>query len=189
VLRGERTRTAIVDALLDLLNDGVVDPTSQLIADRAGVSVRSVFQHFEDMESLYADMARAQGDRTRELFETLVDSGSLVERIDQLGVQRSLLFEHIAPVRNSLGTRVRTSPALRRRLDETGALLRAQVERQFAEEFGHLEQPAATGRRSVIETLDLLWSFESWERLRSEQELSVDEAAATLRAATLRLLR
>ena len=64
VLRGARTRSGIVQALLDLLNDGVLAPTAAQIADRAGVSVRSVFQHFADMEALYGDLAAEQRERS-----------------------------------------------------------------------------------------------------------------------------
>ena len=52
--RGLRTRDAIVSALLELIAEGDIAPTAQRIADRARVSVRSVYQHFVDVEGLYA---------------------------------------------------------------------------------------------------------------------------------------
>ena len=60
VQRGERNRAAIVDALLSLLEDGVLRPSARQVAERAGVSLRAVFQHFDDMESLYAEWVRRQ---------------------------------------------------------------------------------------------------------------------------------
>ena len=54
VQRGERNRTAIVDALLALLEAGNAKPSARAIAEHAGCSVRTVFQHFDDMEVLYA---------------------------------------------------------------------------------------------------------------------------------------
>ena len=186
VQRGERTRVAIVSALLDLLDHGVVEPPSQQIADRAGVSVRSIFQHFDDIESLYGALARAQAERTRALFEALDTDGDLATRIDQLGAHRSTLFENIAPVRHALGARARSSPAVRQRLDEASLRLRTQVERQFATEF---VASAEDDRRPLIEALDLLWSFDSWDRLRTAQRLTVEESEATLRTATVHLLR
>ena len=56
--RGIRTRDAIVSALIDLIAGGDIAPTAQRIADRAGVSVRSVYQHFTDVEGLYADASQ-----------------------------------------------------------------------------------------------------------------------------------
>ena len=47
-VRAERTRQALVDSLLNLLDEGQLTPTAAEIAARAGVSERSVFQHFPD---------------------------------------------------------------------------------------------------------------------------------------------
>src|SRR5438132_352803 len=57
--RALRTREAIVDASIALVDEGDLRPTAPRIAERAKVSVRSVFQHFDDLEGLYA----AVGDR------------------------------------------------------------------------------------------------------------------------------
>src|SRR6185295_16787979 len=51
-LRSERTRQAIVEAYLALLRDDPRIPTSTQIAERAGYSVRSVFERFPDLLSL-----------------------------------------------------------------------------------------------------------------------------------------
>ena len=53
-LRSLRTREAIVDATIGLLEDGDLRPTAPRVAERASVSVRSVFQHFDDLETLHA---------------------------------------------------------------------------------------------------------------------------------------
>jgi TetR/AcrR family transcriptional regulator of autoinduction and epiphytic fitness len=52
VLRGERNREAIVEALLELYQEGDPQPPARAIAERAGVSLRTVFQHFNDMDTL-----------------------------------------------------------------------------------------------------------------------------------------
>ena len=54
--RGLRTRGEIIAALLDLVREGDISPTMQAIADRAGVSVRSIYQHFTDTEGLYREV-------------------------------------------------------------------------------------------------------------------------------------
>ena len=185
VRRGERTRDAIVHALLDLLNDGVVEPTSQQIAAAAGVSVRSIFQHFDDLEALYGDLARAQDERTRPWFEQLDDGGELTTRIAALARQRRELFERISPVRHAIGSRARTSDALAARLADVDAQLRAQLERQFAPE---LAERRGAARARLLDVVDLLWSFDSWDRWRTAQHLGAETAARTLAAATADLL-
>src|SRR3954471_17905287 len=61
-LRGERTRRAIVDAHLALLEEGDLKPTAERIAERAGVSLRALWTNFKDMEGLFA----AAGERLME---------------------------------------------------------------------------------------------------------------------------
>ena len=63
-LRSERTRVAIIEAYLELLRHDPRMPTAAQIADRAGFSVRSIFERFSDLNALTlatADYAIAQG--------------------------------------------------------------------------------------------------------------------------------
>ncbi|MHB1090468.1 MAG: TetR/AcrR family transcriptional regulator, partial [Ilumatobacteraceae bacterium] len=55
-MRSQRTRTAISDAMLQLLEEGHDEPRAQQVAQRADVSVRTLFHHFEDMEGLYIEI-------------------------------------------------------------------------------------------------------------------------------------
>ena len=174
-----------MQALLDLLNDGVATPTAAQIADRAGISVRSVFQHFTDMEALYADLAAEQRERVAPLLAGLVRPDVLAARIAAIVAQRSELFETITPVRHAIGTRASESVALQERLKELSAALRDQVADQFSDELGALP---ARGRRSMLDALDLLTSFEAWDRLRTVQMLERDDAERTLSAALSALL-
>lgn len=185
VRRGERTRASIVGALLDLITSGELQPTSQRIADTAGVSVRSIFQHFADLEELYGALAQAQAERTAELFGALVTEGDFDTRLDDLVAHRCRLYESIAAVRHAIGDRARHSPALARRLEYVDQQLRSQLERHFDEELRDTD-PVARSRS--LDTLDLLWSFEAWDRLRNAQGLGVDEASEVLAAATRQVL-
>jgi AcrR family transcriptional regulator len=175
-----------VQALLDLLNDGATNPTAATIAERAGVSVRSVFQHFDDLESLYADLAAEQRDRVEPLLQALQRPDALDERIDAFVRHRRELFETITPVRHAIGSRAEASAALADRIEELARTLRAQVARQFDDELALLGRAE---RASLLETLDLLGSFEAWDRMRVHQSLTPDAAAAALTAALRRLLR
>ena len=56
LLRTERSRQLIIEALHELINEGILVPTAQNVADRAGVGIRTVFRHFADMETLFATM-------------------------------------------------------------------------------------------------------------------------------------
>ena len=53
-LRSDRSRQVIVEAMLQLIDQGNLVPTAQQVADHAKVGIRSVFRHFEDMEAIFA---------------------------------------------------------------------------------------------------------------------------------------
>src|SRR5262249_58385643 len=80
--RGARARVAIVEALLALIERGDLRPSAARIAERAGVSLRSVFQHFNDVESLFAAAAERQAERLASLAGSVDDKGPLTRRVD-----------------------------------------------------------------------------------------------------------
>src|SRR3954451_20592268 len=101
-LRAERTRTSLATAYLDLLTEGDLRPTAERIAERAGVSARSVFKHFPDRESLFAAASEIQEGRIRELMADLPEASAALEERTYLFVdQRALFQEFVPPVRRS----------------------------------------------------------------------------------------
>ena len=58
IVRGLRTRQSLIQATLDLIQAGDVEPTSAAIATIAGVSSRALFQHFTNLADLYAARKR-----------------------------------------------------------------------------------------------------------------------------------
>ena len=60
-LRSERSRQAIIDAALELMGEGVLVPTAQMISERAGVGIRSFFRHYADMGTLFLEIDQSIG--------------------------------------------------------------------------------------------------------------------------------
>lgn len=175
--RGERNRDAVVDAILDLIIEGNSKPGAAEIAERAGVSMRSVFRHFDDLESLYAAALDRHVDRLRPLFVPPPATGSLASRIDAVVAQRARLYEAMTPVRR-VGMRLRDrSEALRQGLETGRRTLRDQLAELFAAELTPLD---AKTRRELLDALEAAGSWESWDQLRSAQGRSVARASAAL---------
>lgn len=65
---------AVVDALIDLIDEGALRPAARLVAERAGVSLRSVYVHFDDLDDLFSEVGRRQARRLRALTRP-VDPG------------------------------------------------------------------------------------------------------------------
>ena len=177
--RGERSREAIVAALFELVGEGVLQPTAQQVAERAGVGIRSVFRHFDDMDRLFATMdERLSADAWPILREQA--TGSLRERTRALVRRRARLFERIGPYKRSANVQRWRSNFLRTRHAGLVRELRSDLLRSLPE----LEEAPA----ETLDAIDLLASFEAWDRLRSDQRLSRERAEATLERALLVLL-
>lgn len=172
VQRGERSREAIVDALLELIGEGAVHPTVQQVAERAGVGLRSVFRHFSDSERLYVEMdARLSAEAIPLLLEDPPE-GPLRRRATTLVERRAALFERIAPYKRAGMVQRSRSPFLHARHRTFVRALRKQLLRWLPE----LERAP----REVVESIDLATAFEAWDRLRTDQRLSRDRAHAAM---------
>src|SRR5438477_12334446 len=91
-LRSDRSRAAVVEALLTLYEEGVAQPGAAEIARRAGVSERSVFRHFEDLDSLAEATIDRELERVGDLFRAPAVDGALEERVRALVEQRLALY-------------------------------------------------------------------------------------------------
>src|SRR5260370_25161184 len=133
--RAERTRDAVVDALLALIHEGELRPTAARIAERAGVSLRSVFQHFDDMEALLASAGARHIDRIGELARPLPYDSPLERRVRALVDQRSRIFEFTTPVRRSSMLQEPFSAALQAARDRMLAFALDEAQQLFAPEL------------------------------------------------------
>jgi AcrR family transcriptional regulator len=182
--RARRTREAIVDATLALLDAGNLRPSADEIAERAGVSPRSIFQHFGDRETLQRAVGARQTERVVQIVEHLPDTGPLDARLDAFVDQRARVLEFITPVRRSALLNEPFSTGSRNAMQAFRAFKRAEAERVFGPEL------AAGPKRERVElqrALGAACDWNTWEALRSHQGLSVDEASAVMRR-TLRAL-
>lgn len=171
--RSAATRAKVVEAMLALLEAGEPQPTAPRIAAHAGVSLRSVFQHFDDLEALFAAAADRQTERLEALLQPLPATGSVAARIAALAAQRARAYEAIAPVRQAALLQEPFSAEISRRLSGLRAVLRADVARLFATELRRLP---AGARREVAAALAAATSFSTWTTLRRHQQLSVATA-------------
>ncbi|HZR85099.1 MAG TPA: TetR/AcrR family transcriptional regulator [Candidatus Binatia bacterium] len=175
--RSERSRRAVVDAMLDLIESGDERPTAARIAERAGVSLRSVFQHFENLEVLLATAADRQFARLRPLLKPIDLDGTRADRLRIFAARRARLLESLAPVRRAALREEARSPVIAHRLRRFRELGRLEVERVFARELAALGE---VDRRDAVSSLAAAASFSTWDELRRHQELSPARARRVL---------
>jgi AcrR family transcriptional regulator len=173
-LRTERTRRAIIEAYLQLLNRSSAIPTASQIAEQAGCSVRSIFERFSSLDALSiatADHAIAQAQA--ESVARNVD-GDRATRIRSHVETRALACEKWLPLWRVLVNL--DKPDLKQRV----AMVRhANIERMKLMYEPELSQLPTSKRDDLLIALATLVSFESWDQLRNCYNLSAD-ASQTL---------
>lgn len=167
VVRGERTKRAVAEALVALLEEGVHDPTARAVAARAGVSPRLVFHHFADMEQVLRAAVTVQAERHWSALSMIDPALPRSERIRLVVRQRAALFEAVGPVRRAAMRAEHTSAVVSEELHHSRRGLRRQLAHTFDPEL----QRAGTRRSRLLDALELCAGFETWEQLRRTMEL------------------
>ena len=178
--RSVKTKARIAAAFVALVDEGSLAPTSQEVAERAGVGHRTVFRHFQDMESLYSSIL----DEIRKIGEPMLAAvqadGPLSGRIRQVVAQRAELHHRIRRFRRALVPRYWTSPTLKELSRRNQQTMRSMWLAALPE--------AAELTAPEIEALDMLLSFETWARLTEVQGLSAKQARVVMERVVCRML-
>ena len=170
--RSARSRAAIIEANFELIQEGMLAPTAQQIAERAGVGIRSFFRHFEDMESL----ASASDDHIRSTYEALWAggdrSGSLDDRIQRAIERHSDAYEQVAHLILSTRSQLWRSEVLRGNYARNQHKLALDLDHWMPE----ITQLPSAQRKAVYATA----SFDMWHRLRSVQAMDSESAVSVV---------
>lgn len=162
-LRRERNRAAIVAALLELCNEGIFDASAALIAERAGLSARSLFRHFDDIDDLYRTVCQEQFDRVSAMAQIHnFGNGTTREKIENLVDQRLRIFaasRNIGRVARAYQYRI---PAIAKMLAQGRDAGIDAALRHLQPEFDALD---ATQRITAVNCIDVFCSFEAFDRL------------------------
>jgi TetR/AcrR family transcriptional regulator, regulator of autoinduction and epiphytic fitness len=184
-VRAERTRRALVDALLALVDEGDLRPTAERIAERAGVSERSLFQHFPDREQLFEAVASQQYERVMPTLQPVDASLPLPDRIDAFVEQRGRLYELSKGVRRAASLLEPDSGAVAGWLATARKAGAADVERVFRGELERAPEEEAPAMRAALVSAS---AWTAWESYRFHQGLGVARARAAMRATISALL-
>ena len=184
--RREQNRGAVLDALAQLYREGVYEPSAAQIAERAGLSSRSLFRYFDDVDDLNRATIDQQLARARPLLA--VDArpdDPVATKVERLVDARLRLYEAIAPAARAARVCAWRHPVLAAQITSSRSYLRHQVERLFAPELAAMGAERAA---AAVAAAEVLCSFESSELLRVDQRLSRARAAAALEQALLPML-
>ncbi|MEN9746910.1 MAG: hypothetical protein RL729_1382 [Actinomycetota bacterium] len=177
-LRRERNRQDIVDALLGLIENGETEISAALIASKAGLSERSIFRYFDDVNDLYRSVCDLAF--SKEIEYALIDDagvGSLDTKIENFVNQRVRIYtmnEKIAPAARSFAFK---NPIIKNQLVVGRKLLRTQIIKHFAEELSVFDKQQ---QQVAVAIIDSLTTFEYYDMMRSDQKMSVQAIKSVL---------
>jgi AcrR family transcriptional regulator len=170
--RSQASRDRIVAAMLALVEGGALTPSAEDVASRAEVGLRSVFRHFRDMESLYGEMVSqlAQGYMASLMpFST----SDWREQLAELLERRVEVFERLLPFKRAADAHRHESVTIQATHAASLQMLRQRLQ--------GLLPKAMTADPLMFETLDMLLSLETWQRLRMEQKLPIETSRAIVK--------
>lgn len=184
--RAQRTREAVTTALLDLISEGGPKPSATRIAERARVSIRSIYVHFSSLEDLYRAAAEQTTTKILALLAPIDPAQPLDTRIDLLCGQRARINEQLGPILRAADFREGASSELAKVRNFGRQASRDQLRRVFASELAALDPEAGRRRVGIIDTLI---SEPAWRALRSATHaLDPDEARVAIAEAVRALL-
>ena len=170
----------MVAALLDLIRDGEMTPSADVVAARAGLSARSVFRYFDDIDDLCRVAITHQLAAVRPVLHAEIGAaGPLDDRIGALVDQRVELFEAVGSVGTFARLRAPFQPLVAEQLDTARRLLRDRLRATLGPELDALDPDTAD---SIVAAADVLCSFESFRLLREGHGRSPEDATAVMAA-------
>ena len=176
--RSQDSRQRIVAAMIELVGEGRITPSAEEVAARASVGLRTVFRHFNDMESLYAEMTATLAEQYEMWlipFESVDWQGQLREVVER----RTATYERLLPFKRAGDAHRHMSPAIQAEHVRVREVMRRRL-RSFL--------PGAIADDILrFETIDMLLSFEAWQRLRDEQALDPHLARQIIMGEVMRL--
>jgi AcrR family transcriptional regulator len=192
VARRSRNREAVLDAVIELFLEDQMLPSAADVAERSGVSLRSVYRYFDDIEELVrAAIGRHVNRHEGDFVIDGLGTGDLDDRIEKLVSVRLGLYETLAPAVRAAIAREHTippghtAPLLGPQLTRRRQALTEQTAAMFAPELARLPTAEADDRLAAIDTLT---QFDGMEFLCRHRGLGMDAAHRVLVSALRHML-
>lgn len=187
VQRRLRNEAVVLDAVVTLFERGSYRPRPEEVAERAGISPRSVYRYFDDPEAMYRAAMARRAERVDHLFDLAPPEpgAPLAERVDRFVAARLRLHDEIAAVARAARLAAPTVPAVAERIATMSERLRGQIAVQFAAELAD-QSPAE--RRATVAAIDALTQLEGLDHYLVHRDLRPGPTATLLAAAVAALL-
>ena len=173
-VRRAQNREAVLDALLSLFEEGAYAPSTNEVAERAGISPRSLFRYFDDVDDLHRAVVERELAAVGHLLELPISPDApTADKVRALVEARLQLHEISAPAARAARLAAHRSPVVAAQIRDARSLLHDQIGALFARELGGK-------RRVVLPAVDALLSFETHDLMRVAHGMSRQQTVDTL---------
>ena len=170
--RSRSSRQRIVDAMMSLIASGEMTPSAARVAEEAGVGLRTVFRHFDDMDAIYAEITATVSQQVLPIAMAPFPDGAWQDNVRELTHRRARAFEIMLPFRLAAETRRYSSPLLLGQYAQVLHVERELVLRQLPD--------AVKSHRITAESICTCLSFQNWRTLRHDQQLTAEDAGSII---------
>lgn len=157
------SKERVVAAAIELLAEGNMSPTAHDIAKRANLGRRTVFRQFRDMEQLYESIIDVIQSRLTVIARPL-QSVDWKAKVKEIAERRISYYQEFLPIQRAANAHIHRSPSLQASMMRRKNIMRAFLESSLPREV--------LNNTVLVEAIDLCLSYETWERLRFQQNLS-----------------
>lgn len=170
--RGRSSHKRIVEAMMELIVAGDLSPSAARVAEEAGIGLRTVFRHFDDMDALYSEITGMITERVMPIVMAPYPDQPWRANVRELVRRRMRVFETTLPFRLAANIKRYNSPFLMGQYSRVVMLERELILR--------LLPGAVLGDRIAVEALCAALSFHTWRTLRHDQSLSAEDAGTVM---------
>ena len=170
--RGRSSHKRIVEAMMELIVAGDLSPSAARVAEEAGIGLRTVFRHFDDMDALYSEITGMITERVMPIVMAPYPDQPWRANVRELVRRRVRVFETTLPFRLAANIKRYQSPFLMGQYSRVVMLDRELILR--------LLPGSVLTDRIAVEALCAALSFHTWRTLRHDQSLSSEEAGTVM---------
>jgi TetR/AcrR family transcriptional regulator of autoinduction and epiphytic fitness len=167
--RSRSTHERITASLLSLVETGLLHPNANEVAQHAGVSLRTIYHHFGDLDQLYSASLAQRANQARSHLITIDPSREINERCELIADNRDAIHAEMAPILRAYAADPMRAEQLKNHLEHIALLeaMQGQTRATFVRDLRLLPDPTAG-----LLGMETALSFAVWEYLRRMQGVS-----------------
>ena len=158
ILRSQKSKSVILNALIKLINTGNYYPTAEEVAKESGIAIRTVFRQFDDMESLLMKVDELINHKLINDEKEIKFNSPLIARLELIIEERLHYYNKYENIMIATITQLPKYKILQKKYPEYQRLLRKRTEDIIPE--------ILTLKSNNQELLDATLSFGFYQRLK-----------------------